>query len=123
VVVAFVGSEWRLVTKEGCAMGSKQTVRQAARRAAFQMQQRRREEETKRERRVTNESIKLMVALRERDDAETRARDAIRAMEGEGLDAAAIVRWSNGELDAKEIARLRDFVPKYADPVPDGRPS
>lgn len=108
-------------------MGSKQTVRQAARRAAFQMQQRRREEEVKRERRLTNESIKLMVALRERDDAEVRARDAIRAMEGEGLDAAAIVRWSNGELDAKEIARLRDFVPRYADPEPvtkpDGRPS
>jgi hypothetical protein len=99
-------------------MGSKQTVRQAARRAAFQMQQRRREEEVKRERRLTNESIKLMVALRERDDAEARARDALRAMEGEGLDAAAIVRWSNGELDAKEIARLRDFVPRYADPEP-----
>ena len=90
-------------------MGTKQTVRQAARRAAFQMQQRRREEEVKRERRLTNESIKLMVALRERDDAETSARDAIRA------------------LDAKEIARLRDFIPKYADPEPvpkpDGRPS
>ena len=103
-------------------MGSKQTVRQAARRAAFQMQQRRREEELKRERRLTNESIKLMVALRERDDTETRARDAIRAMEVEGLDAAAIVRWSNGELDAKEIARLRDFVPRYADPEPVTRP-
>ena len=108
-------------------MGSKQTVRQAARRAAFQMQQRRREEEAKRERRLTNESIKLMVALRERDDAEARARDAIRAMEAEGLHAAGIVRWSNGELDAKEFARLRDFIPKYADPEPvpkpDGRPS
>ena len=124
---AFVGSESRLETRKGCAMGSKQTVRQAARRAAFQMQQRRREEETKRERRLTNESIKLMVALRERDDAEARARDAIRAMEAEGLDAAAIVRWSNGELEAKEIARLRDFVPRYADPEratkPDGHPS
>ncbi len=108
-------------------MGSKQTVRQAARRAAFQMQQRRREEEAKRERRLTNESITLMVALRERDDAEARARDAIRAMEGEGLGAAAVVRWSNGELDAKEVARLRDFVSKYADPEPvtkpGGRPS
>lgn len=108
-------------------MGSKQTVRQAARRAAFQMQQRRREEEVKRERRLTNESIALMVALRERDDAEVRARDAIRAMETEGLDAAAISRWSNGELDTKEIARLRDFVPRYTDPEPitkpGGRPS
>ena len=108
-------------------MGTKQTVRQAARRAAFQMQQRRREEEVKRERRLTNESIKLMVALRERDDAEASSRDAIRAMEAEGLDTGEIVRWSNGELDAKEIARLRDFVPRYADPEPatkpDGRPS
>ena len=108
-------------------MSGKQSVRQAARRAAYQVQQRRREEEVKRERRLTDESIRLMVALRERDDTETRARDAIRAMELEGLDAAAIVRWSNGELDTKEIARLRDFVSKYSDPEPatkpDGRPS
>lgn len=96
-------------------MASTQSVRQAARRAAFQMQQKRREEQARRERRLTTISIQLMVALRERDDAETRARDAIRALESEGLDQTGIVRWSNGELDAKEAARLRDFVPKYAD--------
>ena len=95
-------------------MESKQTVRQAARKAAYQMQQRRREEEQKRERRLTSIAVKLMVALRERDDAETRARDAIRAMEAEGLDIAVIVRWSTGELAAKEAGRLRDYVPRYA---------
>lgn len=107
-------------------MESKQTVRQAARKAAYQMQQRRREEEQKRERRLTAIAVKLMVALRERDDAETRAGDAIRALEAEGLDVAAIVRWSNGELDAKEAGRLRDFVSRYPDqpsePARSGRP-
>lgn len=102
-------------------MASKQSVRQAARRAAYQVQLRRREEEAHRERRLTEISIKLMVALRERDDAETRARDAIRALVAEGLDAAAVVRWSNGELDAKEVGRLRDFVPKYAEQSDDTR--
>ena len=96
-------------------MGGKQSVRQAARRAAYQVQQRRREEEAKRERRLTSISITLMVALRERDDAESRAGEAIRALEAEGLDQAAIVRWSNGELDAKEAGRLRDFVSRYAE--------
>lgn len=96
-------------------MGSKQSVRQAARRAAYQAQLRRREEDARQERRLTEISIKLMVALRERDDAQTRARDAIHALADEGLDQAAILRWSNGELDAKEIARLRDFVPRYTD--------
>lgn len=96
-------------------MAGKQSVRQAARRAAYQVQQRRREEEAKRERRLTEIAVKLMVALRERDDADTRVRDAIRALETEGLDVAAIVQWSNGELDAKEVARLRDFVPRYID--------
>lgn len=103
-------------------MTSTQSVRQAARRAVFRMQQKRREEQAKRERRLTAISIKLMVALRERDDAETRARDAIRTLEAEGLDLAAIVRWSNGELDAKEVARLRDFVPRYADGADDAKP-
>ncbi len=101
---------------EETVMASKQSVRQAARRAAYQVQQRRREEEAKRERRLTEISIKLMVALRERDDAETRVRDAIRALEAEGLDVAAIVQWSNGELDTKEVARLRDFVSRYDKP-------
>ena len=42
--------------------------------------------------------------------------NAIRnALEAEGLDVAAIVQWSNGELDTKEVARLRDFVPRYTD--------
>lgn len=98
-------------------MESKQTVRQAARKAAYQMQQRRREEEQKRERRLTSIAVNLMIALRERDDAETRARDAIRAMEADGLTITAVVRWSNGELDAKEAARLRDFCPRYGDQV------
>ena len=96
-------------------MASKQSVRQAARRAAYQVQQRRREEEAKRERRLTEIAVKLMVALRECDDAGTSVRDAIRALEAEGLDVAGIVQWSNGELDAKEVARLRDFVPRYVD--------
>ncbi|MDQ7993225.1 MAG: hypothetical protein AAGC63_15745 [Propionicimonas sp.] len=102
---------------------STQSVRQAARRAAFQMQQKRREEQATRERRLTAISIKLMVALRERDDAEARARDAIRALEAEGLEQAAVVRWSNGELDAKEVARLRDFVSKYVDGTGDAKPN
>ena len=50
----------------------------------------------------------------------TKPSDAIRAMETEGLDVASIIRWSNGELDAKEAGRLRDFVPRYAD-QPAGR--
>jgi hypothetical protein len=88
------------------------------------MQQRRREEEQKRERRLTSIAVQLMVALRERDDAETRARDAIRAMGEDGLDIAAVVRWSDGELDTKEATRLRDFVPRYSDQAAErnGRP-
>ena len=101
-------------------MATKQSMRQAARRAAYQVLQKRREEQARRERRLTEISIKLMVALRERDDAETRARDAIAGLEAEGLDQASIVRWSDGQLDAKEVARLRDFVPRYADGSDDG---
>ncbi len=89
-------------------MASTQSVRQAAPRAAFQMQQKRRGEQARRAHRLTAISIKLIVALRDRDDAETRARNAIRALEAEGLDQTGIVRWSYGELDAKEAARLRD---------------
>lgn len=100
-------------------MSGKQSVRQTARRAAYQVQQRRREEEAKRERRLTGISVQLMVALRERDDAETRARDAILVLEAEGLNQASIVRWSNGELDAKEVGRLRDFVSRYAEDAGD----
>ncbi|MDQ2852487.1 MAG: hypothetical protein M3Y49_17485 [Actinomycetota bacterium] len=90
----------------------KQTIKQRARRAALDAQPRRRAEHAERERRLNRLAVKVLVAIRERDqavaDADQRAGKALAEMvEAEGLTAHDASHWCGGGVSAREVARLR----------------
>lgn len=87
-------------------MAAKQGVRQAARREAFERQTRRRQEQAQQDKRRNAAAIKLIVALRERDEAERRAVEAIQSLTIEGLTPQQVAEWVDGELTPAEAARL-----------------
>ena len=87
-------------------MAHKQSVRQAARREAFERQTRRQQEQAQRDKRRNAVAIKLVVALRERAEAEVQAAEAIAALTAEGLTHQEISTWVDGEIDTAEVARL-----------------
>lgn len=87
-------------------MTSKQSVRQAARREAFERQTRRRQEQAQRDKRREGAVLDLVVALRERGEAEERAAAAVRALVGDGLTPQEISEWLDGELTSAEATRL-----------------
>lgn len=87
----------------------KQTVRQSARRAALELQTRRRREQSARRQQLETHALDLVVALRERDDAEHRAGDAIRAMLAHGLNAGEVMAWCEGELTLRDLRRLQQL--------------
>ena len=96
---------------------SRQSVRQAARRAALDVQSRRRRERAERDRRLEHLAVEVLVAIRERDaavgQAERRAGDALRMMtEDEGLTIREAITWCGGEVTAREAARLRRLAEK-----------
>lgn len=87
----------------------KQTIRQSARRAALELQSRRRREQAARRQQLEALVVELVVALRERDDAERRAGVAIRAMVGHGLTCAEVISWCEGELTLRDLRRLQQL--------------
>jgi len=87
-----------------------QSVRRTARQAAFAAQARRRAKAVERDKRLDAAAIRLVVALRERDETERRAGTAIRAMLAEGLTLADVVTWTDGETTLKEATRLADLT-------------
>ena len=54
----------------------------------------------------------MVVALRERDAAERHAAAAVRTMISEGLTTAEVLAWCDGELTARDLARLRQTATK-----------
>ncbi len=87
-------------------MTSKQSVRQAARREAFERQTRRRQEQAQKDKRREGAVVDLVVALRERGEAEERAAAAVRVLVGDGLSPQEISQWLDGELSSAEATRL-----------------
>lgn len=105
--VPSVGEDvWCVLRKDGVEVAHKQSIRQAARREAFERQTRRRQEQAARDKRRDAATLRLVVALRERGEAEQRAGDAIAALVGEGLTPDQIAEWVDGELSPAEVARL-----------------
>lgn len=88
-----------------------QSVRQAARKAAFAAQTRRRTLAAERDKRVDAGVIALVIALRERSDAEKRAATALRGLLGEGLTLRDVVECAEGDLAPKEARRLANLTP------------
>lgn len=89
----------------------KQTVRQSARRAALELQTRRRREQAARRQQLEAHVLDLVVALRERDDGERRAGDAIRAMLALGMSTGEVLTWCEGELTLRDLRRLQQISP------------
>ena len=91
---------------------SRQSVRQAARRAALDVQSRRRRERAERDRRLEGLAVRVLIAVRERDaavaDAERRAGQALQEMtEVEGLSIREAVQWCGEGVTTREVTRLR----------------
>lgn len=86
---------------------AEQSIRQQARRAALALSSRRRQQQAERDRRLEALVVDIVVALRERDAAEHQAATAVRAMIAEGLTTADVIAWCDGELTARDLARLR----------------
>ena len=92
-----------------------QSIRQEARRAALEAQSKRRRERAKREKRLEDLAVRVLVAVRERDaamaDADRRAGKALREMtEDEGLSVREAVQWCGDEITTREATRLRRLV-------------
>jgi len=94
----------------------KQTVRQSARRAALELQTRRRREQAARRQQLEAHALDLLVALRERDDAEHRAGEAIRAMLAHGLNTGELMAWCEGELTLRDLRRLQQITADQPSP-------
>jgi len=97
-----------------------QSIRQAARRAALDAQSKRRRERAEREKRLEDQAVRVLVAVRERDaavaEAERRAGRALREMtEDEGLSVREAVEWCGDEITTREATRLRRLVEADAD--------
>ena len=88
-----------------------QSVRQAARKAAFAAQTRRRTLAAERDKRVDAGVITLVIALRESADAERRAATALRGLLEEGLTLREVVQCTDGDLTPKEARRLANTTP------------
>jgi len=89
-----------------------QSIRQGARRAALDAQSKRRRERAKREKRLEDLAVRVLVAVREREaavaDADRRAGNALRDMtEDEGLSVREAVEWCGDEITTREATRLR----------------
>lgn len=83
-----------------------QSVRQAARKAAFAAQTRRRAVQAERDKRIDAGVIALVIALRERGDAEHRASIALQGLLAEGLTLADVTGYTDGELTTRDARRL-----------------
>ena len=93
----------------------KQTVRQAARRAASQVQARYRRERVERNRRIERLAVKVLTELGERDAmiaaTEQRAGAALQAMIiEEHLTVLEAAKWCAGAISHREAARLRQLA-------------
>ena len=93
----------------------KQTVRQAARRAASQVQARYRRERVERDRRLERLAVEVLTALGERDAmiaaTEQRAGAALQAMIiDEHLTVSEAAQWCAGAISHREAARLRQLA-------------
>jgi hypothetical protein len=89
-----------------------QAVRQAARRAAWNVQAGRRRQRAERSRRLEGLAVEVLTALGERDaavrDADRRAVLALRQMtDKEELALREVVEWCDGRLTIREATRLR----------------
>ena len=89
-----------------------QSIRQEARRVALDVQAKRRRERAEREKRLEDLTVRVLVAVREREaavvDADRRAGNASRDMtEDEGLSVREAVKWCGDELTTREASRLR----------------
>lgn len=98
---------------------SKRAREQAARRAAREILNERHRQQAERERRLEQAAIRVLVALRERDEVvakcERRAGEAIREMtHAEELSIREVVTWFGDRLTIAEATRLRRLV--VADP-------
>ena len=92
-----------------------QTVRQAARLAAYQVQAKYRRERVERDRRLERLAVEVLTALGERDAmiaaTEQRAGAALQAMIiDEHLAVSEAVQWSAGAISHREAARLRQLA-------------
>ncbi|GAA2153505.1 hypothetical protein FHX52_1722 [Humibacillus xanthopallidus] len=97
---------------EATGRDTRQTVRQAARRAAQDAQAKLRAERQERDKRLAGIAMDVLVALGERDAAvttnERRAGAALmRLLEDERLSLAEVQQWCGPSLTRQEIARLR----------------
>ena len=93
----------------------KQTVRQAARRAASQAQAEYRRERVERDRRLERLAVEVLTALGERDAmiaaTEQRAGAALQAMIiDEHLTVSEAAQWCAGAISHREAARLRQLA-------------
>jgi len=100
-----------------------QSIRQEARRAAFDAQSKRRRERAEREKRLEDLAVRVLVAVRERDaavaDAERRAGKALQEMtEDEALSMREAVEWCGDEITTREATRMR----RLADEAGAGEP-
>lgn len=90
------------------------SVRQAARKAAFAAQTRRRTQQAERDKRVDAGVLALVIALKERTDAEHRAATAIRGLIAEGLTPRDVVDCTDGDLTLRDARRLAHANPDAA---------
>ena len=82
------------------------SVRQAARKAAFAAQTRRRAEQAERDKRIDGGVLALVIALKERADAERRAAVALQALVAEGVTLGDVAGFSDGGLTLRDARRL-----------------
>ena len=94
--------------------GATTSVRQAARKAAFAAQTRRRTLQAERDKRVDAGVLALVIALKERTDAEGRAATAIRGLVAEGLTLRDVVDCTAGDLTLRDARRLAHSDPDAA---------
>jgi len=89
-----------------------QSQRQEARRAARDVVNQRQRKRAERDKRVQDAAVRVLVALRERDQAvtecERRAGEALREMtDGEGLNLREAADWLADVISVAEVTRLR----------------
>jgi hypothetical protein len=100
--------------EKGNLMGQ-QSVRQAARRSAFDAQAARRKERVERERWLEGLAVEVLTALGERDATiaatEQRAGAALQAMiNDEHVTVAETAQWCEGTVSRRELTRLRQLA-------------
>lgn len=91
--------------------GSKSDVRVAARRAVLEAQSERRRARQEREERLTALAVEVSYALRSAAAAvaegEARAGRALDDMVGMGLNVSEVVEWCAGDVNIRDVVRLR----------------